>query len=42
MLGVQRPSLNKILKDFERDRLIAIHYAGIQIVDVAGLRAKAA
>lgn len=41
MLGVQRPSLNKILKDFERDRLIAIHYAGINIVDVDRLRAKA-
>jgi hypothetical protein len=36
-----RPSLNKILKDFERDRLITIHYAGIDIVDVDRLRAKA-
>jgi CRP-like cAMP-binding protein len=42
MLGVQRPSLNKILKELERDRLIAIHYAGIDIVDVDRLRAKAA
>jgi CRP-like cAMP-binding protein len=41
MIGVQRPSLNKILKDFERDRLIDIHYASIDIVDVEGLRAKA-
>jgi CRP-like cAMP-binding protein len=41
MLGVQRPSLNKILKEFERDRLIAIHYAGIDIVDVDRLRSKA-
>jgi CRP/FNR family transcriptional regulator, cAMP and macrophage regulator len=41
MIGVQRPSLNKILKDFERDRLIAIHYAGIDLLDIDGLRAKA-
>jgi CRP-like cAMP-binding protein len=41
MLGVQRPSLNKILKEFERDGLITIHYAGIEIVDAAGLRGKA-
>jgi len=41
MIGVQRPSLNKILKEFERERLIAIHYAGIDVIDVDGLRAKA-
>jgi CRP/FNR family transcriptional regulator, cAMP and macrophage regulator len=41
MLGVQRPSLNKILKELERDQLIAIHYAGIDILDVDRLRAKA-
>ncbi|MDZ7885449.1 MAG: Crp/Fnr family transcriptional regulator [Mycobacterium sp.] len=41
MLGVQRPSLNKILKELERDRLIAIHYAGIDILDAEGLGAKA-
>jgi len=41
MLGVQRPSLNKILKEFERDRLIAIHYAEIDITDIDGLKAKA-
>lgn len=41
MLGVQRPSLNKILKEFERDRLITIHYAGIEIADADGLKAKA-
>ncbi|MGP4026258.1 hypothetical protein [Actinomadura sp. 3N407] len=27
MLGVQRPSLNKVLKDLERDSLIAVRYA---------------
>jgi Mn-dependent DtxR family transcriptional regulator len=41
MLGVQRPSLNKILKELERDQLIAIHYAGIDVLDVDRLRAKA-
>jgi CRP-like cAMP-binding protein len=41
MLGVQRPSINKILKDFERDRLIAVGYAAIQIIDSHGLRARA-
>jgi CRP/FNR family transcriptional regulator, cAMP and macrophage regulator len=38
MLGVQRPSLNKILKEFERDGLIAIHDATIDIVNPARLR----
>lgn len=41
MLGVQRPSLNKILKEFERDGLITIQYAGIEIADAGRLRAKA-
>jgi CRP/FNR family transcriptional regulator, cAMP and macrophage regulator len=38
MLGVQRPSLNKILKEFERDRIIATGYAAIDIVDSARLQ----
>ncbi|MBX7430867.1 Crp/Fnr family transcriptional regulator [Mycobacterium sp. Y57] len=37
MLGVQRPSLNKVLKEFERNGSIAIRYGGIEIVDVARL-----
>lgn len=41
MLGVQRPSLNKILKEFERQGLIAIRYAGIDLTDTDGLNAKA-
>lgn len=41
MLGVQRPSLNKILKDFEREHLIAIRYAAVDILDVAGLARRA-
>jgi CRP/FNR family transcriptional regulator, cAMP and macrophage regulator len=41
MLGVQRPSLNKILKEFERDGLIAIRYAAIDIVNPTRLRKQA-
>lgn len=41
MLGVQRPSINKILKEFERDRLISIGYAVIEIANPDGLRARA-
>jgi CRP-like cAMP-binding protein len=41
MLGVQRPSLNKILKEFEREGLIAIRYGGIHLADPDGLRARA-
>jgi CRP/FNR family transcriptional regulator, cAMP and macrophage regulator len=33
MLGVQRPSLNKVLKDLERDGLISISYSAIDILD---------
>lgn len=41
MLGVQRPSINKILKEFERDRLISIGYAVIELTDSERLRARA-
>ena len=37
MLGVQRPSLNKVLKELERDGLIRVGYAAIDIVDRGGL-----
>lgn len=37
MLGVRRPSLNKVLKDLEYDGLIAVRYAVIDIVDAEGL-----
>lgn len=33
MLGVRRPSLNKILKDLEADRLISTGYGSIAILD---------
>ena len=41
MLGVQRPSLNKVLKDLERDGLIRISYAAIEVLDRAGLTTRA-
>jgi len=41
MLGVQRPSLNKVLKELEREGLIAIGYAAVDIVDAARLRKRA-
>jgi CRP-like cAMP-binding protein len=37
MLGVQRPSLNKILKDLEREGLIRVRYASVDILNPAGL-----
>lgn len=37
MVGVQRPSLNKVLKEFERQGLIAVRYAAIDLLDVDGL-----
>jgi hypothetical protein len=37
MLGVQWPSLDKVLKDLERDGLIRIGYSEIDILDPAGL-----
>lgn len=40
MLGVQRPSINKVIKDFERDQLIRVGYAVIEIIDEGGLRAR--
>jgi CRP/FNR family transcriptional regulator, cAMP and macrophage regulator len=41
MLGVQRPSINKVIKDFERDHLISVGYAVIEITDADALRARA-
>ena len=31
------PSLNKVLKDFERDRLITVRYAAVDVLDPARL-----
>jgi CRP-like cAMP-binding protein len=41
MLGVARPSLNKILKELERDRLIRISYSTIEVLDAVKLAARA-
>jgi CRP-like cAMP-binding protein len=41
MLGAQRPSLNKILKELEREGLIGVRYAVIDIVDPEGLAKRA-
>ena len=40
MLGVQRPSLNKVLKDLERDGLIRISYSTIEVLDRPGLATR--
>lgn len=37
MLGVARPSLNKILKDFERQDHIEVGYAAVRVLDPAAL-----
>ena len=37
MLGVARPSLNKVLKDFERRGHIQVGYGAVRIVDTAAL-----
>ncbi|MGI9007809.1 MAG: Crp/Fnr family transcriptional regulator [Streptosporangiaceae bacterium] len=41
MLGVQRPSLNKVLKDLERDGLIRVSYAAVEVLDRARLTSRA-
>jgi CRP-like cAMP-binding protein len=41
MLGVARPSLNKILKELERDGLIRISYSTIEVLDAVKLVARA-
>ncbi len=41
MLGAQRPSLNKVLKDLERDGLITISYSAIEIRDTTRLASRA-
>lgn len=41
MLGVQRPSLNKVLKQLEADGLISISYGTIDVTDRNGLAKRA-
>jgi CRP-like cAMP-binding protein len=38
MLGVARPSLNKVVKDLERRGLVASAYASVRLLDAEGLR----
>jgi CRP-like cAMP-binding protein len=40
MLGVQRPSLNKLLRDFERQGLIELGYRSVRILDLQGLQRR--
>ena len=40
-LGVQRPSLNKILKDLEKKGMIVLGYGRIEITDAKGLESLA-
>lgn len=37
MLGVSRQTINKALRALERERVLALHYAEIEIVDLAAL-----
>ncbi len=37
MLGVSRQTVNKVLRTMERDGVLALHYAEIEIVDFLGL-----
>lgn len=41
MLGVSRQTINKALRALERERVLALHYAEIEIVDMAALVARA-
>lgn len=41
MLGVSRQTVNKALRALERERVLALHYAEIEIVDMAALIARA-
>ncbi len=41
MLGAQRPSLNKILKELEREGLVGVRYAAIDLLDPEGLAKRA-
>ncbi len=38
MLGAARPSLNRVLKELERDGMLAVEYGQVRIVDAQSLR----
>jgi len=41
MLGVSRQTINKALRALERERVLSLHYAEVEIMDMAALVAKA-
>jgi CRP/FNR family cyclic AMP-dependent transcriptional regulator len=41
MLGVSRQTINKALRAMERERVLSLHYAEVEITDIEGLVAKA-
>lgn len=41
MMGVSRQTVNKALRAMERERVLALHYAEIEILDLAALAQKA-
>jgi len=41
MLGVSRQTINKLLRAMERERVLALRYAEIEILDIAALVSKA-
>lgn len=38
MVGVQQPSLNKLLKDLERQGLITVHHTAVVVQNPEGLQ----
>lgn len=41
MLGVSRQTVNKALRDLEREQLLSLHYAEIELLSLEGLLARA-
>ncbi|MFD0774713.1 helix-turn-helix domain-containing protein [Streptomonospora algeriensis] len=41
MLGVRRPSLNRVLKEFERDGLVSLSCSSIALLDRKRLAERA-
>lgn len=41
MLGVSRQTVNKALRDLEREQLLALHYAEIELISLEGLLERA-
>lgn len=41
MMGVSRQTVNKALRELERERVLALHYAEIELLDMEGLLSRA-